>query len=69
VGHARQWRQWSEEACEQDTGSERMRQKETNREKREGGGARWRAQMKSQVQLSCQVPLRASLGTALSERE
>ena len=34
VGHARQW---SEEACEQDTGSERMRQKETNREKREGG--------------------------------
>jgi len=37
VGHARQWRQWSEEACEQDTGSERMRQKETNRDKREGG--------------------------------
>jgi hypothetical protein len=39
VGHARQWRQWSEEACEQDTGSERMRQKETNREKRERGGS------------------------------
>ena len=29
VGHARQWRQRSEEACEQDTGSERMRRSGT----------------------------------------